>query len=296
MPALFIPLLLIFAALLPAVVLSAPNPEQVDRSIVWVASPSAKNKVQTGTGFVVNRDGYVVTNNHVIQGAKKILVLHKSGSENRKQEAQLVWRSEGYDLAILKVPGLNKPALKLNLHKPRKTDKVSAAGFPGAAGDFNHDKLDNMLETTWTQGIVSRTLESSWVKNGPEFTIVQHSADINGGNSGGPLLDDCGRVLGVNTMASVTKLEIVTQAGTKPVAVGKSARGIFYASHASAFAAALKENNIPYRSGGCGMDFDDDDEGWDIQPMPTVDGFSRPQESERDMQDSGDRGWSNANW
>ncbi len=270
---------------------SAPDPKRVDRSIVYV-----ETDLGHGTGFTVNRDGYVVTNDHVIRDGKKINIYYKSGGKFHERTAKLIWTSQSYDLAILKVAQLQIPPLSINLNKPQKTDKVIAAGFPGYAGVLDNNKLKNILETTWTEGIVSRTLETSWVKNGPEFTIIQHSAEINGGNSGGPLLDDCGRVLGVNTATPKDRLQISNQAGRKQVVTGSTAKGISYSTHTSALVAVLKENNVRFHTGGCGMGFDDDDEGWDVQPMPTVDGFSRPQSPERDMQDSGDPGWSNATW
>lgn len=296
LPRLIMPLLLLTA--LPLASPAAPNPEKVDRSIVWVVAPVNDKSMQTGTGFVINRNGYVITNDHVVRGGRELFVMYKTKKKNHKRPARVIWQSKGYDLAILKAEDLEIPPLTVNLHKPRKTSKVSAAGFPGAARDFDHGILDNILESTWTQGIVSRTLDSSWHKDGPEFTIIQHSADINGGNSGGPLLDDCGRVIGVNTKASVAKLDVVT-AGTKPVAVGKTPRGIFYASHATAFASALKKHKIRYHqsSGACGGSFDMADDGdWGMEHLPTVDGLQPRIKDDDGMATEADPGWSNTSW
>ncbi len=290
---------LLCASTLP-VALAGPNPEQVDRSIVWVVAPIDAKSMQTGTGFAINHDGYVITNDHVVRGSKELFVLYKANEKNNKRPAQVVWQSQGYDLAILKAEGLGIPPLAINLKKPRKTSKVSAAGFPGAARDYDHGVMDNLLESTWTQGIVSRTLDSSWVKNGPEFTIIQHSADINGGNSGGPLLDDCGRVIGVNTRASVAKLEVVSAGGTKPVAVGKTPRGIFYASHSSAFAAALEKHSIRYHSGSgtCATSSFDmaSDDDWDMNNVPNVNGLQPRSSGDEGMATEADPGWSNTGW
>ncbi len=295
---LLLTLLLWTAAL--SVSLATPNPEQVDRSIVWVVAPIDAKSIQTGTGFVINRDGYVITNDHVIRGGGEVFVLYKANKKNHKRAARVIWQSQGYDLAILKADDLDIPPLAVNLNKPRKTSKVSAAGFPGAAQDYDHGIMDNILESTWTQGIVSRTLDSSWVKGGPEFTIIQHSADINGGNSGGPLLDDCGRVIGVNTRASVTTLDVVSAGGTKPVAVGKTPRGIFYASHASAFAAALKKYNIGYQSGSgtCGMSSFDmaNEDDWNMDNVPNINGLQPRSDAEEGMATEADPGWSNTGW
>ena len=292
-------LTLLLAAVNPLMANAAPNPEQVDRSIVWVVAPINNKSMNTGTGFVINRDGYVITNDHVVRGSEDVMVLYKADKRNHKRSAQIIWQSKGYDLAILKAEDLAIPPLAVNLNKPRKTSKVSAAGFPGAAQDYDHGVMDNILESTWTQGIVSRTLDSSWQKDGPEFTIIQHSADINGGNSGGPLLDDCGRVIGVNTKATVAKLDIVSDGVTKPVAIGKTPRGIFYASHASAFAAVLKKNKIRYQSssGACGSSFDmADDENWDMEHMPNVDGLQPRRQSDGGMPTDADPSWSNTSW
>jgi len=142
----------------------------------------------TGSGFVWDREGHVVTNFHVIRGGEKFFVVFGDGSE---YEAEVKGWEETKDLAVLKVEA---PDELLNPIEPGDSDairvgqKVLAIGAP-----FE-------LDQTLTTGVVSamgREIRS--VAGNPITGVIQTDASINPGNSGGPLLDSAGRLIGVNT-------------------------------------------------------------------------------------------------
>jgi serine protease Do len=135
----------------------------------------------SGSGFFISQDGYIVTNNHVIDGAEDIKVVMKDGTELK---ATVIGRDEGTDLAVLKVTGQKFPYVTFETQvRPRVGDWVVAVGNP-----FD-------LNGTATAGIVSaynRDLQENFVD------YIQIDAPINRGNSGGPTFDVYGRVIGVN--------------------------------------------------------------------------------------------------
>jgi S1-C subfamily serine protease len=142
----------------------------------------------TGSGFIWDEAGHVVTNFHVIQGASEATVKLADGSDHR---ASLVGVSPAHDLAVLKIsPGRRlPPALPLGTsHDLRVGQSVYAIGNPFG------------LDWTLTKGIIS-ALDRS-LDGGTGLTIehlIQTDAAINPGNSGGPLLDSAGRLIGINT-------------------------------------------------------------------------------------------------
>lgn len=138
-----------------------------------------------GSGFVIDKAGYIVTNNHVIDGADEIIIKFKNEKEFK---AQLVGADPLTDLALLKIDpkGADITPIALgNIDESEIGDWVVAIGNPLGLGG------------TVTAGIISakgRVLES-----GPYDNFVQTDASINPGNSGGPLLNMKGEVIGVNT-------------------------------------------------------------------------------------------------
>lgn len=141
-----------------------------------------------GTGFVISPDGIIVTNNHVVEGATKISVAFSSGTT---KPAELVGRDPSADLAVVKVAGTNLPALTLgNSDAVKVGDEVVAIG--------NALALEGGL--TVTRGIISGTDRNVDTQEGGTLVgMLQTDAAINFGNSGGPLLDAHGRVIGINT-------------------------------------------------------------------------------------------------
>ena len=144
--------------------------------------PSMPESQATGSGFFIAADGYIVTNNHVVENATSITVRL---TDQRELKARLVGRDEATDLAVIKVEGRAFPFVNFeNDAKPRVGDWVIAVGNP-----FN-------LGGTATAGIISaygRDIGDNYVD------YLQIDAPINRGNSGGPTFDVYGRVVGVNT-------------------------------------------------------------------------------------------------
>jgi serine protease Do len=137
-----------------------------------------------GSGFFISPDGYVLTNNHVVQGADKITVVTNDG---RRLDAHVIGTDAATDLAVIKVAGDGHPFVSFeDRAKPRVGDWVVAVGNP----------LD--LGGTATAGIVS-ALGRQNVENTNYVDFMQIDAPINRGNSGGPTFDVYGRVVGVNT-------------------------------------------------------------------------------------------------
>ncbi len=138
----------------------------------------------SGSGFFISADGYIVTNNHVIENAETIKVVLK---DERELEAEVVGRDESTDLAVLRVKGGRGPFPFVNFEdaaKPRVGDWVITVGNPFGLGG------------TATAGIISaygRDIGETFVD------YIQIDAPINRGNSGGPTFDVFGRVIGVNT-------------------------------------------------------------------------------------------------
>lgn len=138
-----------------------------------------------GSGFVISADGYIVTNNHVIDNADEVKVQFKGNETPVK--AKIVGRDQETDLALLKVEGKsNLPYLEFG-----DSGKVKVGAWVLAIGNpFG-------LENTVTLGIVSA--KGRIIGAGPFDNFIQTDASINPGNSGGPLIDLDGKVVGINT-------------------------------------------------------------------------------------------------
>ncbi|HEY8303637.1 MAG TPA: trypsin-like peptidase domain-containing protein [Solirubrobacteraceae bacterium] len=142
----------------------------------------------TGSGFVINKDGTILTNYHVVENAVKVTVSFEHG---KAVEAKVVGKDPSNDLAVLSIPteGITLHALALgDSAKAQVGDPVLAIGNPFG------------LERTLTTGVVSALQRQITSPNG--FTIsnvLQTDAPINPGNSGGPLLNAAGEVIGINS-------------------------------------------------------------------------------------------------
>ena len=165
----------------------------------------------SGSGFVINDKGYIATNHHVISRGRKLYVNPDGNSVAirsvvRNPNARIVWASSERDLAILKVtnPDDFEPITLAEI-LPRKGESVFAVGYPGAANQNNiKGSRDILSDATVTAGVLSRSFVGSWRRTPIE--LVQHNAEISWGNSGGPLFDECRRVIGVNTRLSTKKI------------------------------------------------------------------------------------------
>jgi serine protease Do len=161
------------------------NPILRFRQLIPQLPQAPAQRVQgTGSGFFISADGYIVTNNHVIDGAETITVRTADG---RTLKGRLVGRDPATDLAVVKVDGGGFPFVNFeDRAKPRVGDWVVAVGNP-----FN-------LSGTATAGIVS-ALGRRNVSGSSYVDYMQIDAPINRGNSGGPTFDVEGRVVGVNS-------------------------------------------------------------------------------------------------
>jgi S1-C subfamily serine protease len=144
--------------------------------------------VATGSGIVIDRNGTILTNYHVIENAVKVMVSFQKGQE---VEAKVVGKDPSHDLAILRIKtsGLHLHPLKLgNSSAVQVGDPVLAIGNP-----FD-------LERTLTTGVISALQRKITAPNGFEISnVLQTDAPINPGNSGGPLLNAAGEVIGINS-------------------------------------------------------------------------------------------------
>ena len=159
--------------------------ESVSHNWFWQAVP----QTGAGSGIIISSDGYIVTNNHVVEDADKVTVTLSDGST---RDATVVGTDAETDLAVVKVSASNLSYLHFvtnSLEQLSVLDPVVAVGnalaLPGGP--------------TWTTGVVSNLGRSIEVDSGAVLNdIIQTDAAINAGNSGGPLVNMAGQVIGIN--------------------------------------------------------------------------------------------------
>ena len=151
-----------------------------------------KQQIQTpkkqgsGSGVIISSDGYIVTNNHVVEGADEITVIL---TDNREFSAKIIGNDANTDLALIKVTGNNLPAIVIgDSQKLRIGEWVLAIGNPYSIG------------TTVTAGIVSAKARSVGAGGSAVQSFIQTDAAINPGNSGGALVNTNGELVGINSM------------------------------------------------------------------------------------------------
>ena len=143
-----------------------------------------QKKTATGSGVIISADGYIVTNNHVVEGADELTVTL---NDNREFSARIIGTDKDTDLALIKIDGKGLPTLPIG-----DSDKVTVGEWVIAVGNpFG-------LNSTVTAGIISakaRTLGANGVES-----FIQTDAAINAGNSGGALVNTQGELVGINAM------------------------------------------------------------------------------------------------
>lgn len=160
--------------------------------------PNQNMPISSGSGVIISSDGYIVTNNHVVEGATKIEI---SLDNNKRYEATVVGTDPTTDLALLKIEGKNLPFVKFGDSDETKIGEwVLAVGNP-----FD-------LNSTVTAGIISAKARNIGILRGVENNLqiesfLQTDAVVNPGNSGGALVNLAGELIGINTA-------IATQTGT----------------------------------------------------------------------------------
>lgn len=152
-----------------------PIIEKYKNIVIQIATPYSK-----GTGFYMPELGYVVTNYHVIEGNNEAII---EGENVARQIGKVVYYDQKFDLAFLEIPHRNDaPNVNLSEKNIVEGDRVTALGHPFG------------LKYSFTQGIISNV---SYIRENVGY--IQHDAALNPGNSGGPLIDTEGNILGINT-------------------------------------------------------------------------------------------------
>ena len=150
--------------------------------------PQPQPRVGAGSGVIISTDGYIITNNHVIDGADELEVTL---NDNRKFSAKLVGTDPTTDIALIKIDAKDLPTIPFGDSEKLKVGEwVLAVGNP-----FN-------LNSTVTAGIVSAKARSLGVYNGGIESFIQTDAAINQGNSGGALVNAKGELVGINSVLS----------------------------------------------------------------------------------------------
>ncbi|SFC34078.1 S1C family serine protease [Clostridium uliginosum] len=149
-----------------------------------------------GSGFIINEEGDILTNYHVIQGANEVKVTLSNGKE---VNATVVNYDEAQDVAMIKVEsGTVIPAVA----ELGDSDQI----YPGAQVIAIGTPLSKEFAQTLTQGVISAVNRNVQGQNGTNINLIQTDAAINPGNSGGPLVNSKGQVIGINSMKIGTQL------------------------------------------------------------------------------------------
>lgn len=164
--------------------------EKVNPSVVTVLGEQ-NTSYSVGTGVIFSEDGYIITNYHVISGCSACAVwVTDSYGVDTEYPARLVGYDEDNDLAVLKIDAVDMPVAEFGVSDDLKVgDRVYAIGNP----------LGLELRNTLTDGLVS-AIDRDVDVEGVTMTLIQTNAALNSGNSGGPLINQYGQVVGINTI------------------------------------------------------------------------------------------------
>lgn len=161
--------------------------DKVSPAVVGINAYVGDQPYSWGTGVVFTADGYIITNTHIIQGCSKAQVVFADGTE---YDASLVGADEASDIAVLDIDGEDLPFARFgNSDTLQVGDKALAIGNP----------LGKEYTGTMTDGIIS-AIDRNVTYGGHTMTLLQTNAALNEGNSGGPLIDAAGQVVGITNM------------------------------------------------------------------------------------------------
>ena len=161
-------------------------------SVVAITAKVGGRGFYWGTGIILSENGYIVTNAHIIEGTESVTVTLQ---DDREFEAKLVGSDSRSDIAVLKIDAENLPYAEFgDSTKLEVGDEVLAIGNP----------LGEELRGTMTNGIIS-AINRGITYNGHSMTLLQTNAAINEGNSGGPLINMHGQVIGITNMKMMSK-------------------------------------------------------------------------------------------
>lgn len=173
-------------------VLSSTDIAETVKSAIVGISASLKNGTSIGSGVAISDGGYVLTNYHVINGGRSLTLYL---ADKTTTSATYIWGDSALDIAVLKA-NKNLPYLDYSpLSEVHIGDDVLAVGTP----------LSLQFQHTFTKGIISalnRTIEIASLGGYTTYmqNLIQHDASINSGNSGGPLINSQGKVIGINSL------------------------------------------------------------------------------------------------
>jgi serine protease Do len=159
----------------------------IETTVTTMTVMGAAEGTSVGSGFILTSDGYIATNHHVVEGGSGITVSLDDGNT---YEGELIWSDSVLDMAIIKIDADNLPVLELG-----DSDDVSVGELAVAVGN----PMGLNYERTVTSGIISALNRSLPLDNGLAEDLIQTDASINEGNSGGPLVNKNGQVIGINT-------------------------------------------------------------------------------------------------
>jgi S1-C subfamily serine protease len=182
--------------------------EEINPAVVNIYVSDKGLKTSAGTGFFINPNGYIITNKHIIEKAKTIKI--KIYKQKEEFNAKIIDLDKNYDIALLKIDIYNIPIVKIGNSDSIKTgEEVIAIGNPFG------------LQNTVSKGIIS-----SDKREDKGLTFIQTNIDLNPGNSGGPLINLKGEVIGINT------------------SIIKDSKGIGFAVPINAIANLIEKNKI----------------------------------------------------
>ena len=195
---------------------------RASRSVVEIEFSRGSDFISNGSGFLWDNEGHVVTNSHVLPNdatsfrvSTTVLQFYRSGpgrpsvwiAHERTYDAELVGRSLWHDLAVLKIA----------LNAEDTSEPVTVANYPVAVGQSVYAigyPTTGREERTLTTGIISGLSRDMPTQNGPmALDLIQTDASVNPGNSGGPLFDSAGNLIGVNTLTAINNGNRVETAG-----------------------------------------------------------------------------------
>lgn len=181
-------------------------PEDIENACVFIAGLHQNGQISTGSGFFVAKD-LILTNRHVVQNTRGDLLV-TSAALGKPVHGQVIAQGEGNqnDFALVKIATPANAAVTVLALEPvaKKTEKVSTWGYPELVGRndpkyielLGNGNLASVPELSYTEGVISAILDRS-------PSIIVHTAPISPGNSGGPLLNQRGEVIGINTMITL---------------------------------------------------------------------------------------------
>lgn len=163
--------------------------EKVSPSVVGISCILTTGGQATGTGIIMSEDGYILTNAHVVSGAKDVSVVLSKALDSEQIDAEIIGADTQTDIAVLKISKTNLPAAEFG---------TSSELVVGEAAIVIGNPLGFELEGSVTAGIIS-ALDRNLTIEDREMNLIQTDASINNGNSGGPLINAYGQVVGITS-------------------------------------------------------------------------------------------------